>query len=396
LGAALLIAAKDLRLRVRDRSAFILGIIAPLTLAFIFNAVFGSAASGAGLGLEYGLVDLDGSEISSVLGSVLEGAEDEEILTLQVFPDVDEADAAIADGLIDAYFVMPTGFGQAVASNGHTTIRIVGDIDAPTSTQIAAAFAEQFATGVGTSQLAVATAATIEGTPVTPEFVGSLSASPSTAANSFSITDISAASKQLDASTSFAAGMATFVHHNTVQFGVTGLLEEDREGTLARLMAAPIPRGSVIAGKGILSFALGVISMTVLVVATSLPFLLGGVWGAPLGVAVLVVAAVLSAVGIMGLVAAAAKTPEGAGNLGAIIAVIMGMLGGTFFPIGSSGSFLAKLTYLTPHAWFLRGLAELSSDSPWTAALPAAGAIMVIALVTGGIAFALLKRRWVR
>jgi ABC-2 type transport system permease protein len=98
----------------------------------------------------------------------------------------------------------------------------------------------------------------------------------------------------------------------------------------------------------------------------------------------------------MGLVAAVAKTPEGAGNLGSIIAVVLGMLGGTFFPIGSTGGFLANLTLLTPHAWFLRGLTELTADSPWTAALPAAGAIMVFALVTGGLAWIMLRKRWAR
>jgi ABC-2 type transport system permease protein len=134
--------------------------------------------------------------------------------------------------------------------------------------------------------------------------------------------------------------------------------------------------------------------MTVLVVATSL--LMDASWGAPLGVALLVVAGVLAAVGIMGLVAAITKTPEGAGNLGSIIAVILGMLGGTFFPIGATGGVLSALTYITPHAWFLRGLADLSSDAPWTAALPAAGAIMMFAVVTGLLAWLLLRRRLTR
>ena len=211
---------------------------------------------------------------------------------------------------------------------------------------------------------------------------------------SFQLTDISASTKQLDTTTYFAAGMAVFFLFFTVQFGVSGLLEEEREGTLARLMAAPIPRISVISGKGLLSFLLGIISMGVLIVSTAL--LMGASWGAPLGVVLLVVAGVLSAVGIMGMVAAVAKTPEGAGNLGSIIAVVLGMLGGAFFPIGTTGGILASLTYLTPHAWFLRGLSELADGSPWTAALPATGAIFLFALVSSTIAWIMLRRRWVR
>jgi ABC-2 type transport system permease protein len=156
-------------------------------------------------------------------------------------------------------------------------------------------------------------------------------------------------------------------------------------------MAAPISRASIVGGKAILAFLLGMISMFVLVVATSV--LMGATWGAPLGVALLVTAGVLSAVGIIGLVAAVAKTPEGAGNIGSIIAVILGMLGGVFFQIGQSGDILSRLTYITPHAWFMRGLADLADGAPWTSALPSVGAIFVFALVTGVLSWLLLVRR---
>jgi len=394
MGAALRIARKDLRLRVRDRSVLILGIIAPLVLSYIFYLVFGPAATGQGLSLEYGMVDDDRSEISTSFTAVLQGAADDGVLELRTFDESAGAASALDEGEIDAYFHISSGLADAVFANQMATIDVVGDVDSPTSTQIAASFAEQFASGVASSQTAVATAAAVSGQEVSPEFIASLGQDPASAAMSFSFVDETAATKQLDASTFFAAGMAVFFLFFTVQFGVTGLLEEERQGTLARLMAAPIPRVSVIAGKAILAFILGVVSMAVLVVATTL--LMEADWGAPLGVAVLVIAGVLSAVGIMGLVASVAKTPEGAGNLGAIIAVVLGMLGGTFFPIASSGGILANLTYLTPHAWFMLGLAELGSDAPWTAALPAAAAIMVFALVTGGLSYFLLRRRLAR
>jgi len=394
VGAALRIAAKDLKLRVRDRSAFILGILAPLVLAYIFYLVFGPAATGQGLNLEYGLVDEDRSQISSAFASILEDAEDDDVLVLEMFADRGAADSALEGGEIDAYFLLPSGLDQAVRSNQSGTIEIVGDVDSPTSTQIAASFAEQFSSGVRASQLAVATTATVAGAQVGPEFIASLSQDPAAAGMTYALADRTATTKQLDASTYFAAGMAVFFLFFTVQFGVTGLLEEDRDGTLARLMAAPIPRVSVVAGKAILAFLLGIISMTVLVVATTL--LMDASWGAPLGVALLVVAGVLAAVGIMGLVASVAKTPEGAGNVGSIIAVVLGMLGGTFFPVAASGGLLASLTYLTPHAWFMLGLAELSSDAPWTAALPAVGAILVFAVSTGLLSYTLLRRRMAR
>jgi ABC-2 type transport system permease protein len=130
--------------------------------------------------------------------------------------------------------------------------------------------------------------------------------------------------------------------------------------------------------------------MTVLVLATAV--LLDAHWGNPIGVGLLVVAGVLAALAIMALVATLARTSEQAGNWQAVIALVLGMLGGSFFPVSQAGGFLAKLSLLTPHAWFLRGLGELAGGAGPAAVLPSVGAIMVFAIVTGSIALARLGR----
>ncbi|MGB7861073.1 MAG: ABC transporter permease [Acidimicrobiia bacterium] len=386
------IAGKDLKLRVRDRSAIIIGIVAPLSLAFIFNLVFGNAFDpDEGIGLDYGIVDLDDSEITAAFVGVLEGAQDEGLLTITPFNEAASAEAAIDEGEIDAFYLLEQGFEAEVLANGSPTILVVGDIDAPTSTQIAGSIADQFSTGIEATSLAIGTSAVIEGVSLSPEFVAGLSSDPSSAAFSYRLIDAPAQTRQLDATTYYAAGMAIFFLFFTVQFGVLGLLEEEREGTLPRLMAAPIGRFAVVSGKAILAFVLGLISMGVMVVATQI--LMGAQWGAPLGVVTLVLAGVCAAVGIMGLVASVSRTPEGAGNLGAIIAVVLGMLGGVFFPLGNGDDLLSNLTYLTPQAWFMRGVADLADGAAWTAALPAAGAILLFAIVTGSLALVFVRRR---
>jgi ABC-2 type transport system permease protein len=393
MGAAGRIAAKDLKLRVRDRSAFIIGIVAPLALAYIFHLVFGNALAAASLDLEYGLVDLDDTQISQALGRILSEIESEDILGITVYQDVDSAQAAVEGGAIDAYILLDPGLGDAAIAGGEYTIEVVGDVDSPTATQIATSIAEQYGSGIGMAQLSVATAfGLIEGPPPADAITWGQEAAQRPPA--FTISDISAETRQLDASTFFAAGMAVFFLFFTVQFGVVGLLEEERDGTLARLMAAPIRRTSVVMGKVILSFALGVISMTVLIVATH--FLMQARWGPALGVAILVVAGVLAAVSIMGLMASVAKSPEGAGNLGAIVAVVLGMLGGTFFPIGQGDDILSKLTYFTPHAWFMRGLSNISGGGEWTAAFPATAALLLFASAFGSLGWVLLRRRLAR
>jgi ABC-2 type transport system permease protein len=390
MGSAARIAGKDLKLRLRDRSVFILGVITPLALAYIFHLVFGNAFAADSLELEVGLVDLDGSDVSQSLGEVLAALDADGILALSEFEDSDAAEAAVEEGEIGAFVELEAGLGDAVLQGRPFTIHVVGDVDSPTSTEVASSIASEFGSAVERAQLSVATAVGLgQGPP--PEEVSAWGQEAAQRPPAFIFTDVSADTRQLDANTFFAAGMAVFFLFFTVQFGVVGILEEKQGGTMARLLAAPIGHASVVAGKAILSFALGVISMAVLMVATH--FLMDAQWGPPLGVALLVVTGVLAATAIMGVIAGAATTADGAANLGAIIAVTLGMLGGTFFPIGQGNEFLARLSYLTPHAWFMRGLADISGGAEWTAALPAAGALLLFSVVFGAVAWVLLQRK---
>ncbi len=125
--------------------------------------------------------------------------------------------------------------------------------------------------------------------------------------------------------------------------------------------------------------------MGVLVAATSL--LLGAEWGDPVGVGLLTVAGVIAAMSVMALIATLARTAEQAGNWQAIVAVVLGMLGGSFFPLTQAGGLIEKLSLATPHAWFLTGLGELQGGGSAVDVLPAVAAILVFAMVTGAIAF---------
>jgi ABC-2 type transport system permease protein len=390
MGSATRIAGKDLKLRLRDRSFFIMGIITPLALAYIFHLVFGNAFSAESLDLEVGFVDLDGSQISQSLGQVLSGMDADGVLVLSEFDDEATAETAVEDGEVGAFILLEAGLGEAATQGRPYTVHVVGDVDSPTSTQVASSIASEFGSAIERSQLSVATTVGLGETP-TPEALAAWGQEAASRPPAFTFTDMSAETRQLDANTFFAAGMAVFFLFFTVQFGVVGILEEKQQGTLSRLLAAPISRASVVAGKAMLSFALGLISMAVLIVATH--YLMDARWGPPLGVAVLVVTGVLAATSIMGLIAANATSADGAANLGAIIAVILGMLGGTFFPIGQGNDFLARLSSLTPHYWFMRGLGDISGGADWTAALPAAGALLLFSLVFGTLAWFMLRRK---
>jgi ABC-2 type transport system permease protein len=263
---------------------------------------------------------------------------------------------------------------------------VIGNADARIASQVARSIAEAFTGELDSVRLAVATAVA-SGSDAGPE---TLAREAAALEPPISVEDVSASRKELDAETFYAAGMAVFFLFFTVQFGISSLLDERREGTLARLLAAPISRLSILGGKLLVSYVLGVVATLVLIVATSL--LLGADWGDPIGVALLVLVGVLAATSVMALVATVARTPEQAGYAGSIVALVLGMLGGSFFPLSRVGGAISTLSLLTPHAWFLRGLADLTGGGGVADILPAVGAILAFAAVTGLAAMARLKR----
>jgi ABC-2 type transport system permease protein len=382
MATAFRIAAKDLRQRLRDRSALMVALVLPLALAFIYSSLFGAAA--APRAFAYGVVDLDRGAVAAVFVSgVLPRIEDQGYLTVRALDDVASARRLVDGGSLDAAFVLPAGFTAAVQSQAAAEIEVIGSVDAPTGTDVARSIARSFAADLNGVRLAVAAALDGNGAGHGALAADQVAAVAQRAVDSTApvrIVDVSATAKVLDLKTYVAAGMAVFFLFFTVQFGLASILDERAEGTLARLLAAPIRPLSVLAGKLLASIGLGLASMAVLVTATTVLMRIS--WGDPAGVALLVVAAVLAATGVTSLVASLARTPDQAGSWQAIVSVLLGLIGGAFFPLSQAGGLAATVSLASPHAWFLRGLGELAGGGGPTATLPAVGAMLAFAAVT--------------
>ena len=350
-------------------------------MAFIFSAILGDV--GEDVTFRYAVANQDEGRAARALSDeALAPLEEQGLLELTGAASREEALAWVEDGAVSAAFVVPPGFSAAVEQGRSAEIEVIGNVDREIGTLIAESIAAAFSNEIKTVQLSIATAASFD--PSVVEDLERLAEGISALPNPVALEDVSATRKELDAGTFFSAGMAVFFLFFTVQFGVTNLLDERREGTLARLLAAPVRRSSIFVGKLITSFVIGVASMAVLAVATSL--LLGAEWGHPVGVALLILAGVLAATAVTALIATIARNSEQAGNWQTIVALVLGMLGGAFFPVNQAGGAIEKLSLLTPHAWFLRGLGDLQSGGGLADIMPALAAILAFAAVAGAIA----------
>jgi len=390
---AFAIAVKDTRERIRDRSAILVGIIAPLGLAAIFAFVFNPIQSFS-FSATYAVVNQDGGPASTVfVDQVLGAVQASGLVDVVTADSVDEARRLVDAGAdpfgggdgVDGAFVFPAGFSDLVQSARPAAFEVIINEGNGAGANVAVAMAKSYASRLDSVRLAVATAEHLGDTTDRLEAGARVASLP----QPVNLVDVPAAVKQLGDTTFYAAGLAIFFLFFTVQFGVNGLLEERNNGTLSRLLAAPIRRPMILVGKMLTAFLLGMVSMIILAVATTLMF--GAEWGNPIGVLILIFSGVVSAMGIMAIVAGFARTAEQAGTFAGIIGVVLGFLGGTFFPIAQAGGLLAKLRFLTPHAWFMQGLGDLAGGN-LADIVPSVLALLLFGLVAGSVAMLRLGR----
>ncbi|MDH4333719.1 MAG: ABC transporter permease [Chloroflexota bacterium] len=386
--AALLIAAKDLRQRVRDRSAIVVAVIAPFALAAIFGMLIRDG--GTEFTAHYAIIDDDGGPIAAAfIDGPMAALADPETGVAEIVDVASEAEAReqVDAGELDAVILIPAGFSDAVLAGGGAKLAIIGNTDSTLGTEVARAVSSAFMDELAAIRLSVAAVLEAQGRTPDPAYAAELAERAQQSATPVTLAGTLADSRQMGATTFYAASMAIFFLFFTAQFGALSLLGERRGGTLPRLVAAPIPPWAIVAGKALGSFVLAAVAMAVLVASSTV--LLGATWGDPLAVATLVLGAVVAAMGITALITTLSRTEEQAGNLNSIAAVSLAILGGAFFPLGRGPDILQQVSLLTPHAWFLRGISDLgpAGTGIGTVLLPIA-ALFVIGLGTGAIGLA--------
>lgn len=380
--AALVIAAKDLRARIRDRSGIVMSVVAPLLLATLFSTMLPS--SDAGFHTTWVVADLDGGPVArELVDGALAGVRQAGVAEIAVAGTDAEVRKQVKDGTVAAGLVIPAGFSEAVAAGRPAELSIAANGASPLSGEVLRSVVESFAGHVEAIQLAVATVAIAEGAAPDPSAAAEIAAQAAALADPIVLQEARTDDRVATSKTFYGASMAVLFVFFAAQFGVTSLLSERRNGTLARMLASPIRPSAILAGKVLVSIVIAVVSMVIIVVATTL--FLGARWGDPVAVGALIVAVSLAASGIALLAVGLTRTEDQATGLIAIIAMTLSVLGGSFFPMSQAPEALASLSVVTPHAWFLRGINDLAGGGGIGVVVPSLIVLLGVAAVTGGI-----------
>jgi ABC-2 type transport system permease protein len=385
--AALVIAAKDLREKLRDRSVLLMAVAAPLGLAFLFSTMIPNQDE---FHTTYVVVDLDRGEVSRGLREgPLDGLAKAGVADLVTAATEEEARAVVEAGDAAAAIVIPPGSSAALEAGRPAELLVIGGPSALPA-EVARSVLVGFGARVTAVQIAVRTTVAATGASPDPALVAELAQAALAAPAPIRIGADETADRVASSMTFYGASMAVLFVFFAAQFGVLGLLAERRSGTLARMLAAPISPATILLGKVLVSLVVAAVSMAVIVLATTL--LLGADWGDPIAVAALVLATALAATGIATLVVGFARTEEQASSFIAVVAMTLAVFGGSFFRMSQAPEGMAALSVITPHAWFLRGVNDLAAGGGLAVVAPSLAVLTVVGVVTGGIGLLRARR----
>lgn len=387
--AILVIAAKDLRQRLRDRSALILGFAAPLGIATLMSFAFQASEE---FHADVGVVNADGGVLASAFLEALEGPDLAEVISVTPIDSESAARDQVDSAGVDAAIVIPEGFSEAAAGGSPTPVDVLTSVDNPLAGEVARAIAGAFVAQVNANRLSVATAIAAGANPAR---LDELIAAVSTAHLPEQTDQQPVSGKPLRTVSYYAPAMAIFFVLFAVGFTARSFFGEQREGTLERMAAAPIRSSAILVGKAVSVFVYVLASLATVAVVTTVAF--GADWGHPVATAAVCVAVAIAVVALTALVISAARTERQAEGLSSIVVFALALLGGNFLFISAAPPLMRTLALGTPNGWALRAFTDLATTTGGLGhdlrliAEPVL-AIMVFSLVVGAVATALSRR----
>ncbi|WP_405892718.1 ABC transporter permease [Streptomyces sp. NBC_00104] len=371
----LAIAAKDLRQRLRDRSAWVIVFLAPVLISGLMAMAFGG---GSEFRADIGVVDLDRGAAATGLTRVLRSPELKDTVRLRSYDDEAGARRAVDAGRVHAAIVVPEGFTAALRGSGSSPVTVLDSVDFGLQAQLARAVTESYVAQVNADRLSVATAVAA-GAP--QEDVPELAGEAALLHLPEEVRPEGLADDPLKVISYFGPSMGMFFVLFTVGFGARGYFVEQQQGTLDRIAAAPVGRGALLLGKSLSTFVYSLAGLATVTVVSWLAF--GARWADPVGVAALSAGMAVAVVSLTALVISLARTERQAEGLASIVVFALALLGGNFV-FASGTALMRRLTLFTPNGWALRGFTDLGTGvSGWAAVgMPLLG----IAAFSAGVA----------
>jgi ABC-type multidrug transport system permease subunit len=153
-------------------------------------------------------------------------------------------------------------------------------------------------------------------------------------------------------------GMGTMFVLMTIFGGMAALIVERQQWTLQRLAVMPVSRRTLLAGKILARFCLGLLQFLVV-------FIVGALLGMnlgkdPLALVLLTIVYTLSVTALSFAIGSGLKNPAQANGLGLLLTLTLAPIGGAWWPIDISPRFMQIAGHISPVAWAMDGFTALT------------------------------------
>ncbi len=153
-------------------------------------------------------------------------------------------------------------------------------------------------------------------------------------------------------------GMGSMFVMMTIFGSMAALIVERQQWTLQRLASMPVSRSTLLAGKILARFCIGLLQFVVVLVVGAL---LGMNFGKdPLALLLLVIVYTLSITAISFALGSGLKNPAQASGLGLLFTLIMAPLGGAWWPLEIVPKSMRIIGHISPVAWAMDGFTALT------------------------------------
>jgi ABC-2 type transport system permease protein len=376
---ALYIALKDIQIFFKDRGAVIQLFLLPL----VFIVVFSGALSELGgedqdTRIPLAVVDLDKGQAAQALLENLDAAGGVRVERYEQ----EQAESLLDENELARVLTVPANFSAGLAEGRQVTLRLVSHPDADTEeTEAVRLVIEGVAGDMALESQIFASL----------QQMGDMQADQPEAVRAFAVERMQAQARDQferaqtqplvgvvqtvpgqeaereevpDLDELAVPGFTVLFVFLTAQATARSIYDEKKIGSFRRLLAAPMSKASLLAGKMLPNFITGLIQAAVIFAFGAVGLRLLGLramtlGNAPLGVVLVIVLIALcsSALGI--LIAAIARTENQIGGLSSLFLWGMGLVGGCIIPLVFLENFVGPLIRVVPHYWANRAFDHL-------------------------------------
>ena len=410
------VAWKEIQLIAKDRGSLALIFLLPLLIGSLtggINAQLWGGEGDAAILVDISLVNDDEGLFGERIADALQEIDE---LEVRLVDTVAETEDLVNGGDVVAAVVIPSGFTDNIDAYTPAEIEVVVDPAQPQSAGIVTGIMNQVVAEVtvwGEVQYGVRTileqSGALEGaSPEVQQATGAqimgvimtrlneMRQDPAIVVTSEDLEGTTVEGGILSFMAYLFPGFTVMFMFFIVGMAAESLLEERESGTLRRLAAAPLPRGTVVTGKMAAYILLVCLQVAVLFAIAHFAFDMP-LGSSPVGLIALTVVTGFVATALGMLVAAIATTAKQAGNIGTILGLVLAGIGGsmpmTGKPLTRAGGALGTIAKLTPHAHAIEGYYSLmAEDATLIQILPEIGILLgmgvfLFAIATWGFKF---------